>query len=160
MGGFLFHYTSKVSWLSSNLTNFVDNNGFWMFKIFLNYLMSLIRFFQTTYYHRWQWGFVYYYLFSRHPSFPRNKYIMLLTKIGGGGHSLFNIVHENDFLKTKLEIILVPSSYFPLLSQFHYPSLLNDIQVWDLNIWTTKSVHDPKKNQLISLHIVPTHNNI
>jgi len=99
--------------------------------------MSLIRFFQTTYYHRWQWGFVYYYLFSRHPSFPRNKYIMLLTKIGGGAdiHSmkifpkLFNIVHENDFLKTKLEIILVPSSYFPLLSQFHYPSLLNDIQV-------------------------------
>jgi hypothetical protein len=73
---------------------------------------------------------------------------------------LFNIVHENDFLKTKLEIILVPSSYFPLLSQFHYPSLLNDIQVWDLNIWTTKSVHDPKKNQLIWFHIVPTHNNI
>jgi hypothetical protein len=32
---------------------------------------------------------------------------------------------------------LVPSSYFPLLSQFHYPSLLNDIQVWNINIWTT-----------------------
>jgi hypothetical protein len=42
---------------------------------------------------------------------------------------LFNIVHENDFLNKILEIILVPSSYFPLLSQFHYPSLLNDIQV-------------------------------
>jgi hypothetical protein len=24
-----------------------------------------------------------------------------------------------------------------LLSQFHYPSLLNDIQVWYINIWTT-----------------------
>ncbi len=32
-------------------------------------------------------------------------------------------------------IILVPSSYFPILSQFHYPSLLNDIQVWDINTW-------------------------
>jgi hypothetical protein len=32
---------------------------------------------------------------------------------------------------------LVPSSYFLLLSQFHYLSLLNDIQVWDINIWTT-----------------------
>jgi hypothetical protein len=73
---------------------------------------------------------------------------------------LFNIVHENDFLKTKLKIILVPSSYFPLLSQFHYPSLLNDIQVWDINIWTTKSVRDPKKTKLISLHVVPTHGNI
>jgi hypothetical protein len=42
---------------------------------------------------------------------------------------LLNIVHENDFLNKILKIILVPSSYFPLLSQFHYPSLLNDIQV-------------------------------
>jgi hypothetical protein len=62
---------------------------------------------------------------------------MLLTTIGWEGDShfmtifleLFNIVHENDFLNTNLKIILVPSSYFPLLSQFHYPSLLNDIQV-------------------------------
>jgi hypothetical protein len=45
---------------------------------------------------------------------------------------LFNIVHENDFLNKILEIILVPSSYFPLLSQCHYPSLVNDIQVWNL----------------------------
>jgi len=42
---------------------------------------------------------------------------------------LFNIVHENDFLNKILKIILVSSSYFPLLSQFHYSSLLNDIQV-------------------------------
>jgi hypothetical protein len=70
---------------------------------------------------------------------------MLLTTIGwvgvgrGGGviHSmiiffeLFNIVHENEneFLNKILKIILVPSSYFLLLSQFHYLSLLNDIQV-------------------------------
>jgi hypothetical protein len=63
---------------------------------------------------------------------------MLLTTIGlgGGGQSThdnikkkFNIVHENCFLNKNLKIILVPSSYFPLLSQFHYPSLLNDIQV-------------------------------
>jgi hypothetical protein len=47
---------------------------------------------------------------------------------------LLNIVH--DFLNKKLKIILVPSSYFPLLSQSHYPSLLNGIQVWDINIWT------------------------
>jgi hypothetical protein len=64
---------------------------------------------------------------------------------GGGGDTqsmtiffeLFDIVHENDFLNKILKIILVPSSYFPLLSQFHYPSLLNDIQVEDINIWTT-----------------------
>jgi hypothetical protein len=66
---------------------------------------------------------------------------MLLTKIGQGGgggfdtHSmtifleLTNIVHENDFLNKILKIILVSQSYFFLLSQFHYPSLLNDIQV-------------------------------
>jgi hypothetical protein len=62
---------------------------------------------------------------------------MLLTsigKVGGDIHSmtifieLFNIVHENDFLNKKFKIILVTSSYFPLLSQFHYSSLLNDIQ--------------------------------
>jgi hypothetical protein len=41
----------------------------------------------------------------------------------------FNIVHENDFLNIIFKTILVSSSYFPLLSQFHYPSLLNDIQV-------------------------------
>jgi hypothetical protein len=34
-------------------------------------------------------------------------------------------------------IILVSPSYFPLLSQFHYPSLLNDIQIWDIHIWIT-----------------------
>jgi hypothetical protein len=64
---------------------------------------------------------------------------MLLTTIeqGGGGvdtHSmtifleLLNIVHENDLLKNKNKK-LIPSSYFPLLSQFDYPFLLNDIQV-------------------------------
>ncbi len=42
---------------------------------------------------------------------------------------LLNIVHENNFLKKKNLIILVTPSYFPLLLQFHYPSLLNDIQV-------------------------------
>jgi hypothetical protein len=41
------------------------------------------------------------------------------------------------FLNKKLKIILVPSSYFPLLSKFHYSSLLNDIQVWDINIEIT-----------------------
>jgi hypothetical protein len=40
---------------------------------------------------------------------------------------LFNSIHK--FLNKVLEIILVSSLYFPLLSQFHYPSLLNDIQV-------------------------------
>jgi hypothetical protein len=69
---------------------------------------------------------------------------MLLTTIGqcGGGtggwggdtHSLtifklLNIVHENDFLNKILKVILVPSSYFLVLSQFHYLSLLNGIQV-------------------------------
>jgi hypothetical protein len=66
---------------------------------------------------------------------------MLLTIIwarGGGGcdthfmtifFELLNIVHENDFLNKFFKIILVPSSYFPLLSQFHYLSSLNDIQV-------------------------------
>jgi hypothetical protein len=62
---------------------------------------------------------------------------MLLTTIGPGGdtHSmitflkLLNIVHENNLLKTIFKIILVPPSYFPLLLQFHYASLLNDIQV-------------------------------
>jgi hypothetical protein len=57
---------------------------------------------------------------------------------GGGGfdiHSmiiffeLLNIVPENNFLNKIFKIILVPPSYFPLLLQFHYPSLLNDIQV-------------------------------
>jgi hypothetical protein len=66
---------------------------------------------------------------------------MLLTKIGWGVgdiHSmtifleLLNIFHENDFINKVFKIIFVPSSYFPLLSQFHYPSLLNDIQVWDI----------------------------
>jgi hypothetical protein len=42
-------------------------------------------------------------------------------------HELFNIVHENDFLRNFLKIILVPSSYFPILSKSHYLSLLNDI---------------------------------
>jgi hypothetical protein len=42
---------------------------------------------------------------------------------------LFNIIYENDFLNKNSKMILVPSSYFPLLSQFHYSSLLNDIQV-------------------------------
>jgi hypothetical protein len=90
-------------------------------------------------------GFFNIYLFSRHLNFPWSKYIMLLTTIGlewgGGGdiHSmtifseLFNIVH--DLLNKNFKIILVPSSYFPLLSQFQYPSLLNDIQVWDIKTW-------------------------
>jgi hypothetical protein len=29
--GFVFYFLLRVPWLSSNLTNFVDNNGFWMF---------------------------------------------------------------------------------------------------------------------------------
>jgi len=48
---------------------------------------------------------------------------------------LFNIVH--DFLNNFFKIIFVPSSYFSLLSQFYYLSLLSDIQIWDINIWTT-----------------------
>jgi hypothetical protein len=64
--------------------------------------------------------------------------MLLTTMVGGGGlntHLMtiflnyFNIVDENDLLNKILKIILVPSSYFPLLSQFHYPSLLNDIQI-------------------------------
>jgi hypothetical protein len=47
---------------------------------------------------------------------------------------LFNIVDENDFLNKILNINLVPLSYFPLES--HYPSLLNDMQVWNINTWT------------------------
>jgi len=42
---------------------------------------------------------------------------------------LFNIVHENHFLNKNFKITLVPPSYFPPLSQFHYPSLLNDIEI-------------------------------
>jgi hypothetical protein len=49
----------------------------------------------------------------------------------------FNIIHENDFLNKFLKINLVPSSYFLVFTQFHYQLLLNDIQVWDINIWTT-----------------------
>jgi hypothetical protein len=64
---------------------------------------------------------------------------MLLTTIGWGGgggvdiHSmtifflLLNIVH--NFLNKIFKITLVSSSYFPLLSQFHFSSLLNGIQV-------------------------------
>jgi hypothetical protein len=73
---------------------------------------------------------------------------MLLTTIGWGGDipsmtiflGLLNIVHENDFLNKKLKIILVPPSYFPLFSKFHYPSLLNDIQVWNIHIWKTNEI--------------------
>ncbi len=65
---------------------------------------------------------------------------MLLTTIGPGEggfdiHSmiifleLLNIVHENNFLNKHFKIILVLPSFFPLILQFHYPSLLNDIQV-------------------------------
>jgi hypothetical protein len=42
---------------------------------------------------------------------------------------LLNIVYENDFLHKISKVILVPSYYLPLSSQFHYPSLLNDIKV-------------------------------
>jgi hypothetical protein len=64
---------------------------------------------------------------------------MLLTTIGSGGgvdtHAmiifleLFNIFHENNFLnkyKNRFGPIII---FFPLLLQFHCPSLLNDIQV-------------------------------
>jgi hypothetical protein len=62
----------------------------------------------------------------------------------GGGYihpmtmffKLLNIVDENKFLNKISKIILVPSSYFPPLSQFHYPSLLDDIQVCNINTWT------------------------
>jgi len=42
---------------------------------------------------------------------------------------LLNIVDENEFLNKILKIILILSPYFSPLSQFHYSSLLNDIQV-------------------------------
>jgi len=42
---------------------------------------------------------------------------------------LFNIVEKNDFLNNIFKNILVSLSYFSLLSQFHYPSLLNDVEV-------------------------------
>jgi hypothetical protein len=67
---------------------------------------------------------------------------MLLTTIGhgaggGGGeiHSmiiflkLLNIVRENNFLNFIFLINLVLPSFPLLLLQFHYPSLLNDIQI-------------------------------
>jgi hypothetical protein len=81
-------------------------------------------------------GFFNNYLFSRCPKYSYN--IVNNNWVGGGGvyiHpmtmflKLFNIVDENKILKKILKIILVPSSYFPPLSQFHYPSLLDDIQV-------------------------------
>jgi len=50
---------------------------------------------------------------------------------------LLNIGHEIDFLNNILKIILVPSTYFLLLSQFHYLVLLNDIQIWNIITWTT-----------------------
>jgi hypothetical protein len=72
---------------------------------------------------------------------------MLLTTIGynegGGGGVTHSMKYFLNWLtlfmifKQNLKIILVPSSYFPLLSQFHDPSLLNDIQVWNINTWTT-----------------------
>jgi hypothetical protein len=73
--------------------------------------------------------------------FWRNVYNVVNNNFGGGQgggldiHSItilfyvLNIVHGNDFLDKNLKIILVPSSNYCLLSQFHYPSLLNDIQV-------------------------------
>jgi hypothetical protein len=127
-----------------------------MFKIFQNYVMSLvimdfyinsniilgtlIIFFKQSIIIYDNGVFKNNYSFSRHPIFPQNKYIMLLTTIGLGvrrinTHSiiifleLLNIVHENNFLNNFFKIILVPPSFFPLLLNFHYPSLLNDIQV-------------------------------
>jgi len=121
--------------------NAISDNGIINSK--KSFSNTLINFLQTTYYHRWQWIFFNNYLFSKHPNFPQSKYIMLLTLIGpGGGHihsttilfELFNVVHEIDFISKILKIILVPSTYkFPLLSQFHYSSLIDDIQVWDIN---------------------------
>jgi hypothetical protein len=64
---------------------------------------------------------------------------MLLTTIGWGRgfnihpmiifFKLLNIVDGNDFLNKNLKNILVPSSYFHLLLQLHYPSLSNEIQI-------------------------------
>jgi hypothetical protein len=62
---------------------------------------------------------------------------MLLTTVGWGGYThpmtiffkLLNIVDENEFLNKNFKIILALSPYFSPLSQFHYSSLLNDIQV-------------------------------
>ncbi len=59
---------------------------------------------------------------------------------GGGGkegdtHSmkispkLLNIVHENDLLKKYLINFGFIIIFFRIITQFHYPLLLNDIQV-------------------------------
>jgi len=58
---------------------------------------------------------------------------MLLTIIGQGREAgltfieFFNIVHGNELLNKILKFVLISSSHFPLVLQFHYLSLLNDI---------------------------------
>jgi hypothetical protein len=42
MGDFFHSFNLKVPQLSSNLTNVIDNDRFWMLKIFKNYLLSLM----------------------------------------------------------------------------------------------------------------------
>jgi len=42
MGDFFHSFNLKVPQLSSNLTNVIDNDKFWMLKIFKNYLLSLM----------------------------------------------------------------------------------------------------------------------
>jgi len=63
------------------------------------------------------------------PSFPHKKYVIDNNWARGANiHcieiflKIFNITYENDFLNRNFKIILDPSSYFPLLSLFHYAS--------------------------------------
>jgi len=91
-------------------------------------------------------GGLFFHSSSRVPWFSSNliNVVDTIGQKGGDTHSitiffeLLSIVYESDFVNKIFRIILVPSSHFPLLSQFHYPSLLNDIQVWNINIWTKK----------------------
>ncbi len=71
-------------------------------------------------------GFFSIYLFSRHPNFPRSKYIMLLTQLGGGKgcdtHSmtiffeLFTTILENDFIKKKINHFGPIIIFFPTIT--------------------------------------------
>jgi len=62
---------------------------------------------------------------------------------GGGGLTLIQWQYFLNYLTSlmkwsfKKKIILVSSSYFPLLSQFYYSSSLSDVQVWGINTWIT-----------------------
>jgi hypothetical protein len=86
------------------------------------------------------------YLISRRPSFPQTKYIVSLITMGGGGVNIHSMIIFKKFayhrwlkwfLKQKFKNDFGPIIVFSPVSQFHYLSLLNDIQIWNINTSTT-----------------------